>query len=153
MPLSSVWHKVNNQEVPINAVWLSAVIAFCMALTVWTYNLFGSSLIHNAITQLVSLFCFFSPNVKRLIHDELSMNIVAVSWKLSSISGHGIDSNNRSLHRLCTSHLLSGDFSSQVLRSRAVQLGALRGSSGLDCCSLGGNHIGALLSTGVLPHH
>ncbi|PSR87766.1 Amino-acid permease [Actinidia chinensis var. chinensis] len=33
MPLSSVWHKVNNQEVPVNAVWLSAVIAFCMALT------------------------------------------------------------------------------------------------------------------------
>ncbi|XP_034926520.1 amino-acid permease BAT1 [Populus alba] len=33
MPLSSLWHKVNNQEVPINAVWLSAVISFCMALT------------------------------------------------------------------------------------------------------------------------
>ncbi|KAK3036717.1 hypothetical protein RJ639_030541 [Escallonia herrerae] len=33
MPLSSFWHKVNKQEVPINAVWLSAVIAFCMALT------------------------------------------------------------------------------------------------------------------------
>eukprot|EP00258_Populus_trichocarpa_P047330 XP_024463349.1 amino-acid permease BAT1 homolog isoform X2 [Populus trichocarpa] len=33
MPLSSLWHKVNNQEVPINAVWLSVVISFCMALT------------------------------------------------------------------------------------------------------------------------
>ncbi|GJM93960.1 hypothetical protein PR202_ga10563 [Eleusine coracana subsp. coracana] len=33
MPFSSVWHKVNKQEVPINAVWLSAFIAFCMALT------------------------------------------------------------------------------------------------------------------------
>ncbi|XP_042379093.1 amino-acid permease BAT1 homolog [Zingiber officinale] len=33
MPLSSFWHKVNKQEVPINAVWLSAFIAFCMALT------------------------------------------------------------------------------------------------------------------------
>ncbi|KAG5532320.1 hypothetical protein RHGRI_026824 [Rhododendron griersonianum] len=33
MPLSSLWHKVNKQEVPINAVWLSAFIAFCMALT------------------------------------------------------------------------------------------------------------------------
>lgn len=33
MPLSSFWHKVNNHEVPINAVWLSAFIAFCMALT------------------------------------------------------------------------------------------------------------------------
>uniref|UniRef100_A0A2P2KQG7 Amino-acid permease BAT1 homolog n=1 Tax=Rhizophora mucronata TaxID=61149 RepID=A0A2P2KQG7_RHIMU len=34
MPLSSVWHRVNRQEVPINAVWLSASISFCMALTV-----------------------------------------------------------------------------------------------------------------------
>uniref|UniRef100_A0A5B6YKE5 Amino-acid permease BAT1 n=1 Tax=Davidia involucrata TaxID=16924 RepID=A0A5B6YKE5_DAVIN len=33
MPLSSFWHKVNKHEVPINAVWLSAFIAFCMALT------------------------------------------------------------------------------------------------------------------------
>ncbi|KAG2709439.1 hypothetical protein I3760_05G239500 [Carya illinoinensis] len=33
MPFSSVWHKVNKQEVPINAVWLSAFISFCMALT------------------------------------------------------------------------------------------------------------------------
>ncbi|KAK1423101.1 hypothetical protein QVD17_18396 [Tagetes erecta] len=33
MPLSSLWHKVNHQEVPIHAVWLSAFIAFCMALT------------------------------------------------------------------------------------------------------------------------
>ncbi|XXG42852.1 hypothetical protein AAC387_Pa01g3026 [Persea americana] len=33
MPGSSLWHKVNKQEVPINAVWLSASISFCMALT------------------------------------------------------------------------------------------------------------------------
>ncbi|KAJ6670310.1 hypothetical protein OIU74_027961 [Salix koriyanagi] len=33
MPLSSLWHKVNNHEVPMNAVWLSAIISFCMALT------------------------------------------------------------------------------------------------------------------------
>ncbi|KAI4357733.1 hypothetical protein L6164_001664 [Bauhinia variegata] len=33
MPLSSLWHKVNKQEVPINAVWLSAFVSFCMALT------------------------------------------------------------------------------------------------------------------------
>ncbi|AQK96463.1 Amino-acid permease BAT1 [Zea mays] len=32
MPFSSVWHKVNRQDVPINAVWLSAFIALCMAL-------------------------------------------------------------------------------------------------------------------------
>ncbi|MED6221196.1 Mitochondrial branched-chain amino acid (BCAA) aminotransferase [Stylosanthes scabra] len=33
MPLSSLWHKVNKEEVPINAVWLSVLISFCMALT------------------------------------------------------------------------------------------------------------------------
>nr|KYP75121.1 putative amino-acid permease C15C4.04c [Cajanus cajan] len=33
MPLSSLWHKVNKQEVPIFAVWLSVFISFCMALT------------------------------------------------------------------------------------------------------------------------
>nr|XP_009387852.1 PREDICTED: amino-acid permease BAT1 homolog [Musa acuminata subsp. malaccensis] len=33
MPLSSFWHRVNRQEVPINAVWLSALVSFCMALT------------------------------------------------------------------------------------------------------------------------
>ncbi|KAL6906044.1 hypothetical protein ACP4OV_003645 [Aristida adscensionis] len=32
MPLSSVWHKVNKKEVPINAVWLSAFISLCLAL-------------------------------------------------------------------------------------------------------------------------
>jgi len=34
MPLSSLWHKVNKQEVPIHAVWLSVSVSFCMALTV-----------------------------------------------------------------------------------------------------------------------
>ncbi|XP_054825053.1 amino-acid permease BAT1 homolog isoform X2 [Prosopis cineraria] len=32
MPFSSLWHQVNKQEVPINAVWLSVIISFCMAL-------------------------------------------------------------------------------------------------------------------------
>lgn len=34
LPFSSLWRKVNNQEVPIYAVWLSVSISFCMALTV-----------------------------------------------------------------------------------------------------------------------
>ncbi|XP_020683582.1 amino-acid permease BAT1 homolog isoform X1 [Dendrobium catenatum] len=33
MPFSSFWHRVNRQDVPVNAVWLSACISFCMALT------------------------------------------------------------------------------------------------------------------------
>ncbi|WJX21318.1 Mitochondrial branched-chain amino acid (BCAA) aminotransferase [Trifolium repens] len=33
MPFSYLWHKVNKQDVPIYAVWLSVCISFCMALT------------------------------------------------------------------------------------------------------------------------
>ncbi|KAL5726581.1 Mitochondrial branched-chain amino acid (BCAA) aminotransferase [Ranunculus cassubicifolius] len=33
IPFSSYWHKVNKNEVPIYAVWFSAFISFCMALT------------------------------------------------------------------------------------------------------------------------
>jgi amino acid transporter len=32
VPLSRFWHKVNRQEVPLNAVWLSALVAFVFAL-------------------------------------------------------------------------------------------------------------------------
>ncbi|KAJ1685111.1 hypothetical protein LUZ63_016501 [Rhynchospora breviuscula] len=32
MPFSSVWYRVNKQEVPVNAVWLSVAVGFCMAL-------------------------------------------------------------------------------------------------------------------------
>jgi amino acid transporter len=32
VPLSRFWHKVNGQEVPLNAVWLSALVAFVFAL-------------------------------------------------------------------------------------------------------------------------
>uniref|UniRef100_A0A0D6QS10 Amino acid permease/ SLC12A domain-containing protein n=1 Tax=Araucaria cunninghamii TaxID=56994 RepID=A0A0D6QS10_ARACU len=33
MPFSTFLHKVNKHEVPLNAVWVSAAISFCMALT------------------------------------------------------------------------------------------------------------------------
>jgi len=38
MPFSSLWHKVNKLEVPINAVWLSAFISLSMALPVIELN-------------------------------------------------------------------------------------------------------------------
>lgn len=34
MPFSSLWLKVNRQDVPTNAIWLAVSVAFCMALTV-----------------------------------------------------------------------------------------------------------------------
>ncbi|KAG9448994.1 hypothetical protein H6P81_008959 [Aristolochia fimbriata] len=33
MPFSWLWHRVNKQDVPIYAVWLSVSVSFCMALT------------------------------------------------------------------------------------------------------------------------
>ncbi|XP_031499338.1 amino-acid permease BAT1 homolog [Nymphaea colorata] len=33
VPFSSLWLKVNRQEVPTNAIWLAVSVAFCMALT------------------------------------------------------------------------------------------------------------------------
>ena len=34
MPFSQVWQRVSKNEVPLNVVWLSVVVAFIMALTV-----------------------------------------------------------------------------------------------------------------------
>lgn len=34
LPLSRVWHKVNRHDVPVNAVWLSCLMGFVMALPV-----------------------------------------------------------------------------------------------------------------------
>ncbi|XP_024927445.2 amino-acid permease BAT1 homolog isoform X2 [Ziziphus jujuba] len=50
MPFSSLWHKVNKQEVPINAVWLSAFISFCMALTS-----LGSIVAFNAMVSIATI--------------------------------------------------------------------------------------------------
>ena len=59
MPLSSVLYKVNKHEVPINAVWLSVVIAFCMALTVKEscfilYTDFDKKISHNLSSRFSS---------------------------------------------------------------------------------------------------
>ncbi|XP_009786770.1 amino-acid permease BAT1 homolog isoform X1 [Nicotiana tabacum] len=50
MPYSSFWHKVNKQEVPLNAVWMSAFIAFCMALTS-----LGSLVAFQAMTSIATI--------------------------------------------------------------------------------------------------
>ncbi|KAL5553059.1 hypothetical protein UlMin_040460 [Ulmus minor] len=50
MPFSSLWHKVNKQEVPINAVWLSTFISFCMALTS-----LGSIVAFNAMVSIATI--------------------------------------------------------------------------------------------------
>ncbi|KAI9088599.1 hypothetical protein K1719_029713 [Acacia pycnantha] len=50
MPFSSLWHKVNKQDVPIYAVWLSAFISFCMALTS-----LGSTVAFNAMVSIATI--------------------------------------------------------------------------------------------------
>ncbi|XP_062109453.1 amino-acid permease BAT1 homolog [Humulus lupulus] len=55
MPFSSLWHKVNKQEVPINAVWLSASISFCMALTS-----LGSIVAFNAMVSIATIGLYIS---------------------------------------------------------------------------------------------
>ncbi|WCJ24457.1 Amino-acid permease BAT1 [Euphorbia peplus] len=50
MPFSSIWHKVNKQEVPINAVWLGASISFCMALTY-----LGSAVAFQAMVSIATI--------------------------------------------------------------------------------------------------
>ncbi|PON87004.1 Amino acid permease subfamily [Trema orientale] len=55
MPCSSLWHKVNKQEVPINAVWLSALISFCMALTS-----LGSIVAFNAMVSIATIGLYIS---------------------------------------------------------------------------------------------
>ncbi|XP_021592685.1 amino-acid permease BAT1 isoform X2 [Manihot esculenta] len=50
MPFSSLWHKVNKQEVPINAVWLGAFISFCMALTY-----LGSTVAFQAMVSIATI--------------------------------------------------------------------------------------------------
>ncbi|XP_016455627.1 amino-acid permease BAT1 homolog [Nicotiana tabacum] len=50
MPFSPFWRKVNEQEVPINAVWMSALIAFCMALTS-----LGSLVAFQAMTSIATI--------------------------------------------------------------------------------------------------
>ncbi|KAI9088567.1 hypothetical protein K1719_029681 [Acacia pycnantha] len=55
MPFSSLWHKVNKQDVPINAVWLSAFMSFCMALTS-----LGSTVAFNAMVSIATVGLYIS---------------------------------------------------------------------------------------------
>ncbi|KAJ4818103.1 Amino-acid permease BAT1-like protein [Rhynchospora pubera] len=55
MPFSKVWHKVNNKEVPFNAVWLAVVIGFCMALTS-----LGSEVAFQAMVSIATIGLYIS---------------------------------------------------------------------------------------------
>ncbi|XP_038893293.1 amino-acid permease BAT1 homolog isoform X2 [Benincasa hispida] len=92
MPFSSTWHKVNGNEVPINAVWLSAFISFCMALTS-----LGSTVAFNAMVSIATIGLYiayalpiffrvtlarrsFVPGPFNLGHYGIIVGWVAVLW-------------------------------------------------------------------------
>lgn len=136
MPFSKFWHKVNKQEVPLNAVWLSVIIAFCMALTVR----------HSSLQHLHWTMCI------TIIHSSSSL-ISAVTGKLGSISSHGVDCYNWALHCVCPANLFQSDSGSKVLQSRAFQLGAIWCARWLDCSPLGGNDFCSLLVASRVSRH
>ncbi|CAM6112731.1 unnamed protein product [Calypogeia fissa] len=55
MPLSNVWHIVDKRDVPLPAVWLSALVAFCMALTY-----LGSVVAFTAMVSIATIGLYIS---------------------------------------------------------------------------------------------
>ncbi|KAG0583556.1 hypothetical protein M758_3G147700 [Ceratodon purpureus] len=55
LPFSKLWHKVNRHDVPINAVWLSVVIAFIMVLPS-----LGSLVAFQAIVSIATVALYIS---------------------------------------------------------------------------------------------
>ncbi|KAJ3670848.1 hypothetical protein LUZ60_008274 [Juncus effusus] len=95
MPFSSLWHKVNKQEVPINAVWLSAFISLCMALPS-----LGSLVAFQAMVSIATIGLYiayalpiffrvtlarksFSPGPFNLGRYSLVIGWIAVLWVLT----------------------------------------------------------------------
>ncbi|CAN8316088.1 unnamed protein product [Cochlearia groenlandica] len=67
MPLSPLWHKVNSREVPVNAVWLSASISFCMALTS-----LGSVVAFQAMVSIATIGLYIAYAIPVLLRVTLS---------------------------------------------------------------------------------
>uniref|UniRef100_A0A804NHU9 Amino-acid permease BAT1 n=2 Tax=Zea mays TaxID=4577 RepID=A0A804NHU9_MAIZE len=143
MPFSSVWHKVNKQEVPINAVWLSALVALCMALPVYVnFGFFFLPHTHEGFGSLVSSVIHVNPRT-----------IYAVSGKPGGVPGHGFHRDDRAVHLVRAADPVPGDAGAQVLRAGAIQPGPLRRPGRLGRRALGGHHHRALLAAGHVPGH
>lgn len=78
VPLSRFWVKVNRQEVPLYAVWLSAFVAFCMALTVQLSLSFGIVYVLNRQN-----FCLNHIHIELGLDNLISLNIYSYwKWKI-----------------------------------------------------------------------
>ncbi|KAI3907467.1 hypothetical protein MKW92_023652 [Papaver armeniacum] len=90
MPYSSVWHKLNKNEVPVNAVWLSVCISFCMALTdLLTWDAMGTVVGWIAVLWVATITVLFSlPVAYPIARDTFNYTpaaiggliILVVSW-------------------------------------------------------------------------
>ncbi|EOA23786.1 hypothetical protein CARUB_v10017000mg [Capsella rubella] len=69
MPMSPLWHKVNRREVPINAVWLSALISFCMALTS-----LGSIVAFQAMVSIATIGLYIAYAIPIILRVTLARN-------------------------------------------------------------------------------
>ncbi|KAH0899295.1 hypothetical protein HID58_048863 [Brassica napus] len=95
MPLSPLWHKVNSKEVPINAVWLSASISFCMALTVnflsdvmKNWQSLGSIVAFQAMVSIATIGLYIAYAIPILLRVTLSRHtFVAGPF---SLGGYGM---------------------------------------------------------------
>ncbi|GAA0151493.1 hypothetical protein Leryth_018946 [Lithospermum erythrorhizon] len=70
MPFSPVWYQVNKQEVPVNAVWLSAFIAFCMALPS-----LGSLVAFQAMVSIATIGLYIAYALPIFFRVTLSRNV------------------------------------------------------------------------------
>ncbi|CAM9004123.1 unnamed protein product [Rhodiola kirilowii] len=80
MPLSFLWHKVNKQEIPLNAVWLSAFISFCMALPS-----LGSTVAFGAMVSISTIGLYIAYALPILFRVTLGANLYPGTFQLGPL--------------------------------------------------------------------
>ncbi len=159
VPLSRFWHKVNGQEVPLNAVWLSALVAFIFALPVRWHPFLLHDLSISLCAWWPPLPWFMSqkdrrnvcmPNCWFLQMSECSWGAgpgFAVVGEFGGISSHGINSHNWFVHFVCTANILPHHNSKEDIRTRAFQFREVQPFHWMGCSRMGGGHHCPLLLT------
>lgn len=69
------------------------------------------------------------------------------------IRSNGVNSNHRSVHCVCTSHFLPCDSIPRLLCPWTLQSGSVWRPCGMDCGSVGVDHIGSVFIACVVPSH
>ncbi len=159
VPLSRFWHKVNGREVPLNAVWLSALVAFIFALPVRWHPFLLHDLSISLCAWWPPLPWFMSqkdrrnvcmPNCWFLQKSECSWGAgpgFAVIGEFGGISSHGINSHNWFVHFVCTANILPHHNSKEDIRTRAFQFREVQPFHWMGRSRMGGGHHCPLLLT------